>query len=423
VTDRHPLLRERAEGRVAVGNAELFFDLVYVFAITQISHFLLKHHDAAGMLEALILFLAVWWAWIYMVWATNWLDPESGPVRILIFATMLVGLVMSASIPQAFGERGLWFALSYIGVQVIRTAIVASLVRPLSRGLSLNLWRATIWFAATIPLWIYGAFQPAETRIWLWGAAILLNSAGPACSFIVPGLGRSRTTDYPVSGSHMAERCALLIIVALGEYLLVSGGAFSELKWNALSLAAFFSAFAGSVLLWWIYFDFGMERGARTISHHADSGRMARDAYTYMHIPIVAGIIVAAVGDEMALAQPLARSEPLFIGTAVGGPALFVVGTMTFKRMTSGRPWFPLSHLFGLGMLGLVAVWGLLAEPTRLVLGGGIGVALLTVAVWEWGSYHGGWAERGMPQPEFFRRRAEAKLAKVEGSPFGDDRA
>ena len=423
MTDRHPLLRERGEGRVAVGNAELFFDLVYVFAITQISHFLLKHHDAAGMLEALILFLAVWWAWIYMVWATNWLDPESGPVRILIFATMLVGLVMSASIPQAFGERGLWFALSYIGVQVIRTAIVASLVRPLSRGLSLNLWRATIWFAATIPLWIYGAFQPAETRIWLWGAAILLNSAGPACSFIVPGLGRSRTTDYPVSGSHMAERCALLIIVALGEYLLVSGGAFSELKWNALSLAAFFSAFAGSVLLWWIYFDFGMERGARTISHHADSGRMARDAYTYMHIPIVAGIIVAAVGDEMALAQPLARSEPLFIGTAVGGPALFVVGTMTFKRMTSGRPWFPLSHLFGLGMLGLVAVWGLLAEPTRLVLGGGIGVALLTVAVWEWGSYHGGWAERGMPQPEFFRRRAEAKLAKVEGSPSGDDRA
>lgn len=423
MTERHRLLRDRGEGHVTVGNAELFFDLVYVFAITQISHFLLKHHDAAGMIEALILFLAVWWAWIYMVWATNWLDPESGPVRLLIFATMLVGLVMSASIPEAFGDRGLWFALSYIGVQVIRTAIVATLVRPLSPELSLNLWRATIWFAVTVPLWIYGAFQLAESRILLWGAAILINSAGPICSFVVPGLGRSRTQDYPVSGGHMAERCALLIIVALGEYLLVSGAAFSELEWNGLSLAAFASAFVGSVLLWWIYFDLGMERGARTISHHRDSGRIARDAYTYMHIPIVAGIIIAAVGDEMGLAEPLARSEPLFVGTAVGGPALFLAGTMAFKRMTSGRPWFPLSHTVGLGLLAVVALWGLLAEPNRLLLGGGIGAALLTVAVWEWGSFHGGWVERGMPQPEFLRRRAEARLAKVEGSPDGDDGA
>jgi hypothetical protein len=113
----------------------------------------------------------------------------------------------------------------------------------------------------------------------------------------------------------------------------------------------------------------------------------------------------------------------VFIATADGGPAQFIAVTMTFKRMTSGRPWFQLSHLAGLGLLGVVGIWGLLAEPSRLLLGGGIGIALLTVAVWEWGSYHGGWAERGMPQPEFFRRRAEAKLAKVEGSPSGDERA
>ncbi len=286
-------------------------------------------------------------------------------------------------------------------------------VRGENAKLARSLTRTAIWFAVAAPLWIAGALADPSSRLLLWGAAIAFEYAGPALQFFVPGLGRSHTSDYEVTGAHMAERCALLIIIALGEGILVTGATFAGLTWDGATIAAFAIAFVGSVAMWWVYFDVGMKRGADHIAHHRDSGRVARNVYTYAHVPIVAGIVVTAVADELLLAHPTGHVDPALIVSAVGGPALFLLGTMIFKKVTSGRPWFPFSHVVGLGLFALLGAAAWLAHLPPLAIGGGAAVVLLIVAVWEWGSFHGGWTERGVPQPAVLRRRAERLIAKV----------
>lgn len=329
---RPPILRDPHGGHATVGYAELFFDLVYVFAVTQLSHYLLAHHDLIGVLQGLVMFLAVWWAWSFMTWATNWVNPESGPVRAMIFLVMFASLIMGSALPRAFGDAGLVFAGAYLAMQVGRTAWLAWIMRHERSVLSQNLARAAIWFLFSAPFWFWGAVADPQMRLILWGIAVGLNYLAPVTLFWVPGMGASKTTDFGVSGHHMAERCALLIIVALGEGILLTGATFADMKWDSVTVTAFATAFAGSVAMWWVYFDLGSKRGAEHIGHHQDSGRVARDAYTYGHIPIVAGIIVSAVADELVLAHPMGHIEPLFLWTAVGGPALFLAGTMFFKK-------------------------------------------------------------------------------------------
>ncbi len=416
---RAHLVRPDDAEHVSVDFVELFFDLVYVFAVTQLSHFLLAHHDPRGLAEAVILFLAVWWAWTFTTWATNWLDPSRVPVRLMVFAIMMASLVMSASLPAAFGDKGWWFAGAYVLVQLGRTLFVVWVVWNHRRRLAISLMRVALWFAASAPLWIAGALAEPDARIWWWGAAIALEYGAPLVHFRVPVLGRSQTRDYAVSGAHMAERCALLIIIALGEGILITGATFADQPWTGAGLAAALAAFLGSVAMWWVYFDVGMRRGAEKIEAEADSGRIARNAYTYAHLPIVAGIIVGAVGDEMLMEHPIGHAEPLFLWTLLGGSALFLAGTMLFKRLTARSRFWPLSHLVGLLLFALAGVWAMLAHPAPLGVAAVTVAILLTVAVWEWGSFHGGWVARGVPVPGFIARYAAWRRAAADG----DDKA
>jgi hypothetical protein len=237
------LLRVRKgheSGRVTF--VELFFDLVFVFAITQISHFLLEHFSLAGVLEATLLFLAVWWVWMYTSWATNWLNPDTAPVRLLVFALMLAGLVMSTSLPQAFSSRGLAFAAAYVFSQVGRCLFMLWALRKHHRNNFLNFQRITAWLAFSGAFWIAGGFAEHEQRFALWAIALAIEYASPAAGFWTPGLGRSETTDWDVAGDHMAERCGLFVIIALGESILVTGATFAKMDWTAPVIAAFLVA-------------------------------------------------------------------------------------------------------------------------------------------------------------------------------------
>src|ERR671913_1094432 len=149
------MLRTRDGGEQRATPLELFFDLVYVFAITQLSHLLLDHLTIEGALETLFLLLAVWWAWIYTTWVTNWFDPDRLPVRLMLVAVMLASLVMSVAIPDAFGERGLMFALAYVAIQVGRTAFVL-LALGGTHQLSRNFQRVLSWYVASGALWMTG---------------------------------------------------------------------------------------------------------------------------------------------------------------------------------------------------------------------------------------------------------------------------
>jgi low temperature requirement protein LtrA len=377
---RRSLLRKRKEhehGKVTF--VELFFDLVFVFAITQLSHSLLKDLTLLGAVHTGLLFLAVWWVWIYTSWVTNWLDPERTPVRLLLLVLMLAGLILSTSLPEAFAERGLGFAGAYVFMQVGRSLFTAVAVRRHSPGNFRNFQRITAWLVLSALFWIAGAFAEAEARLALWAAALAIEYVSPSLGFWTPGLGRSTTADWDVEGGHMAERCGLFVIIALGESILVTGATFAELEPGLSTIAAFVTSFIGSVAMWWIYFDIGAERVSHTIARSDDPGRLARVAYTYIHLLIVAGIIVGAVADELVLAHPDGHLEAGTAAALLGGPALYLIGNTLFKWTTAGR--VPLSHLAGLILLAGLVPGTVVLSP--LLLGVAVMLILVLVAVWE----------------------------------------
>jgi low temperature requirement protein LtrA len=369
--------RGHEHGRVT--NVELFFDLVFVFAVTQLSHGLLAHLTVLGALQITVLTFAVWWTWNYTAWATNWLDPDRIAVRLMLFALMLTGLVMAASIPKAFEERAWAFVLAYLVGHIGRSLFMLWATKNHDQVNFRNFLRIIAWQAAAAVFWIAGAFAHGQARLALWALAAAIESVGPIVGFHVPRLGRSSTTDWVIEGGHMAERCALFVIIALGESILVTGATFAGLAWTAEHIGAFLVAFAGSVAMWVIYFNIGAERGTRLIASSADPGRLARNGYTYLHIVIVAGIIVAAVGDELVLHHPGGHTDLKTAVVLLGGPALYLVGNMLFKRLSAAH--LPLSHLIGLGLLALL----ILAVPivTPLLLSAAVTAVLMLVAAWE----------------------------------------
>jgi low temperature requirement protein LtrA len=353
---RRSLLRTRGEHDSGkVGMVELFFDLVFVFAVTQLSHTLLADLTPSGLARVVLLLLATWWVWINTSWVTNWLDPERIPVRVALLALMLAGLWMSVSIPQAFDSRGLLFAGAYASMQIGRTLFFLWAVRGEPVHMRRNFQRILAWLSVSSACWIAGGFATHDVRFGWWALALAIETIAPIAFYWVPGLGRSTIEDWDVEGAHMAERCALFVIIALGESLLVTGATFAALQWNADVLAAFASAVLATILLWWIYFDTGARRATQRIERARDPGRQARSAYTYAHILIVAGILLCAVGDEVVLAHPR-HAEPMGIAILLGGPLCYLLGTAAFKWITNDRRGPPLSHLFGLALLAAL-VW------------------------------------------------------------------
>lgn len=359
--------------------AELFFDLVFVFAVTQISHTLLGRFTPLGAVQVTLLFLAVWWVWVYTTWVTNWLNPELTPVRVLLFLMMLGGLVLSTTIPTAFEGRGLWFAIAYAAMQVGRTAFWLLATPPHRTLVRHNAIRILAWLCVSAVLWILGGFAEGERRLWLWVAAVAFEYISPAARFWVPRLGPSSVEAWAVEGGHMAERCALFIIIALGESIVVTGATFSELSWMADNIFAFVSSLVGSIAMWWIYFHKGAEAGSELISKSAESGRLARLAYTYLHMPIVAGIILTAVADELVLKHPAGHSDLRIVLSAIGGPLLFLIGTILFKL--SIRGFLQLSH--GVGIVALLGLGWFASGLSPLWLSIATTAVLIAVAVWE----------------------------------------
>ncbi|WP_439409491.1 low temperature requirement protein A [Bradyrhizobium sp. DASA03076] len=362
-----------------VTNAELFFDLVFVFAVTQVSHTLLNHFTPLGAVEVTLLFLAVWWVWVYTAWVTNWLNPDLTPVRIVIFLMMLGGLVLSTTIPTAFDGRGLWFAIAYAAMQVGRTAFWLFATPRHRTAVRHNAIRILVWLCGSAVFWILGGLAHGEERLWFWIVALGIEYVSPAVRFWVPKLGFSSVEAWAVEGGHMAERCAGFIIIALGEAVVVNGATFAELTWSADNILAFVTCLVGSIAMWWIYFHKGAEAGSEVISKAAESGRVARLAYTYLHMPIVAGIILTAVSDELVLKHPAGHPDVRTIVSTIGGPLVFLVGTILFKH--SIRGFLQLSH--GVGIILLLALWWFAADLSPLWLSVATSVIMIVVAVWE----------------------------------------
>lgn len=357
---------------------ELFFDLVFVFALTQLSAYLYEHQTPLGALEGAIMVVALWWSWVATTWVTNWLDPVRLPVRIAVIAIALVAMAVSVSIADSFGDRAWVFAVAYVVMQVGRTAFIAIAARSGDRRVSQDFARVLVWTAAGGVLWLIGALLPLPAQLPLWAAALGLELLGMRLGFPVPGHGRVEMARWDLSGAHIAERTALFVLIALGEGLLVTGFAFVELEITPQAVLAMLLAFSAAAAMWWIYFDHGERVGAEAMEASDAPGRLARTAYTYVHLLVIGGIVLVSVGDKEVLAHPDEQSLSAVI-TVLGGPLLFLVGTLSFRRLLEGRWLLPQA----VGIAGLLAVAAVTPLLTALGTGAASTAVLLAVAAAE----------------------------------------
>jgi low temperature requirement protein LtrA len=297
---------------------ELFFDLVFVLAITQCTTLMIDHPTWEGIAQAMLVLALLWWTWAGYAWLTSVVDPEEGAVRLALFAAMAALLIAALCVPHAFTDRALEFALAYAVVRAAHIAlfVLASRDDPDLRHSVAGLAWGT---GAGVGLLLAGSFLDGTGQALLWTLALVLDMAEP---YFFGSEG------WKLVPGHFAERHGLIIIVALGESIVALGVGADV----ALTVAVATAAVLGTVLvaeLWWVYFDIVAIANARRLVR-APPGReqneLARDVYSYLHFPLVAGIVIAAFGlhDALAHASEPLKGVPAF--ALLGGTAIYLLG-------------------------------------------------------------------------------------------------
>ena len=355
------------EAEQRVTSLELFFDLVFVFAITQVTGFV--HHDPTwdGLLRGLLLLGALWWAWAAYAWLTNTLDPEEGAVRLAVFGSMAAMLVVALATPAAFGVDALVFAVAYFLVRANHLVLFAIAGKG-DRDLLGAVLRFTPGAVLGPSLLVVAAFFDGTAEVALWVAALAIDYLG---AFAARGPG------WRISPEHFVERHGLIIIIALGESIIAIGVGAAGLPLDAGLIAAALLGIVVAAALWWSYFDwviyFSQARLAEATG--VERAALARDLYSYLHLPMVSGIVLFAVGMEATLAHAY---EPLAVVPAIGlcGGLAMYMGAHVAMRLRIGGGWGHGRPAATVALLALIPAATLLPALVSLAL-----VALVCVAV------------------------------------------
>ena len=306
-----------------VTSLELFFDLVFVLALTQCTA-LTAHLDSwGGVLKGVLVLGVLWWSWVGYAWLTSVVDPEEGPVRLVIFAAMAALLVCALCVPGAFGSEALLFACAYGVVRAAHIALFTIASRD-DGALRKSVTGLAVSTAVGVGLLVLAAFASGALRIALWCLALLLDMGGP---YLFGAEG------WKLVPGHFAERHGAIIIIALGESI-VAIGAGAGASIDAGVVAAAVLGVAVACALWWLYFDVVAIVAARRLVK-ARPGRerneIARDSYSYIHFPMVAGIALVAVGLKQTLAHVTAPLGAVTASAMLGGAALYLLAHVAFR--------------------------------------------------------------------------------------------
>jgi low temperature requirement protein LtrA len=357
MTDMAPDITDQDE--LSVSPFELFFDLVFVFAVTEVAVLLHSDPTWAGGARALLILAMLWWVWGQYTWSLNAVGTESRLVRLALLAAMGGSLFAGISVSGAFGDDGAAFAIAYVIVLVLALLVYWVGVR------SDPAWRRSLM--TYLPLAVLGAVvlliggfvdPPFRTWLWLGGMAIELAAALSA--------GRG---DFHLRAGHFAERYGLFVIIALGESIVAVGLTAADQERTAALAVALIAAFIGSAVLAWIYFDRIVEASEHRLRVTPEPARssLARDAYTFLHFPLVAGIVLTAVAADEMVAHPGDPFETFGRTVLAGGLLLFAGAVTAIARMITGD--WPLRFM----------VAGVIAAAAALALGGALAGAATAV--------------------------------------------
>lgn len=373
-TGRPVVLRREPEHPQQATFLELFFDLVFVLVLVQLSRGLSQNLAWSGAFQTLILALALWGVWVHTAELTDAFDPRQQPIQLVVVASMLGSLVLAAVTPQAFRGQGLVFAGGYLAIQLGRTLFVV-LVEA-GRAARRRYLRQLAWFGASAVPWIAGATTHHSTRAALWTVAVIIDVVGVMLRFPKPRLDRAGSAEFAITGGHLAERYRHFFIIALGELILVTGLALSDSGLGAAHTAALVVSFATTATLWRIYIHRAGELLATAISTSRNPVLVAL-AMSYAHLTMVAGIVVIAVGQDLAIADPLGRTRPAVATVILGGPALYLAGRALLDYAVFAR----VSRNRLLGLFALAAAAPLTPRLPPLLTAATAAVVLAAVAL------------------------------------------
>jgi low temperature requirement protein LtrA len=399
-TPTEPLDREerpQSGGEERVTPLELFFDLVFVLSFTQVTATVAHHGDWSGLGEGILILAAVWWAWAAYGWLTNTIDPDENVNRLCMFAAMGGMVVVSLSTPEAFGDRGLLFGCAYFFVRAMQLILYVRSTRregdPYNLEAILKLAPGLLLGSAL--LIVAGALDGgARTSVWI--LAILIDWSTP----LLFGSG-----EFRLHPGHFAERYGLIVMIALGESVLATG-AEMNFELNGGEVIAALLGIAAVAALWWAYFDIVAIVAERRLieAPQGEQAPMARDAYSYLHFPMIAGIVLLAVGLRETLAHV---HEPLDTVPAIalcGGTALYLAGHIGFRLRTLGT----FSPHRALATLALLALIPLALGADSLAALVAVTAVLIVLITYE--------ALRFREQRARVRSNASASLAEMRGN-------
>jgi low temperature requirement protein LtrA len=360
---------------------ELFFDLVFIFALTRVSLRLVEDLTSERRIalteagQTLLLLLALWMVWLATALIADLYDPQRPEIQLLIVATMFGALVMAVALPEAFGTRGLIFATAYVAIHIGRGLFLVLALR--GHEAQRRAARVLFWFGVSAVPWIAGALLPeGAARGVLWTLAVAVDYTGAALGLPAPRLGRSTASELPVVGEHLSERYRQFFIVALGEPILITGLVYSRGGFTPGRNAAFVVAFATTVLLWRIYIYRAGQLLAAAIEAAPHPGRLAVWS-SFAHLLMVAGIVAIAVGDELVIAHPLGHTDPAWIAVILGGPALFIAGRALFQYGVFGR--VSRSRVIGVFVLAALSPAMILVPPLAVAIAATLVLAMIAV--------------------------------------------
>jgi low temperature requirement protein LtrA len=311
------------EAEKRVEPLELFFDLVFVFALTQVTARMAGDLSWGGLLRGLLVLAAIWWAWAAYAWLTNEVDARRREVRLAIFGAMVAMLLASLAIPRAFEGDALLFACAYLGVRVMHVALFAAASEDVSVRQAGRALIPTSTFAPALLIAASALDGAAQTAVWI--VALAIDYVGGA----VRGI-----EGWRLSPGHFAERHGLIVIIALGESIVAIGVGAAGLALGAGELAAAALGVVAAAALWWIYFDDTAEHVEQRLLAAAGRARnvMARDAFSFLHLPLVAGIVLLALGVKKTLGDVDEHLKAVSAVALCCGAALYLAADVAFRR-------------------------------------------------------------------------------------------